>query len=132
MQILPCAAPIDSLESAPLTDMSLHISVSAAQLSAFWGANDRYYLRALDETGAEQWFEGALNETTASDMSATEAAELTRQLALVLPLATGKPAFAVGSSGRTVYRVWRTQTADNRSRTRIRAVRAGQSRRQQA
>ena len=129
MQILPCAAPTETLENAPLTDMSVHMPVPVADLQAFWGTDDRYYLRAQDATGAESWFIGNVEAAGEALVSADEAALFTAQLATVLPLAAGKPAFAIGSAGRTVYRVWRTQTADNQGRTKIRAVRAGRSRR---
>lgn len=131
MQFLPCARPTDSLEIAPLTDMSVHMDETADSLHAFWSGDDAYYVCAVDQAGAEAWYRIQAEATSEAVATATEAAELSAQLASILPLATGCATFPVGSSGRTVYRVWRTRSADNQgqSRTKIRAVRAARSRR---
>lgn len=129
MQIQPCARPTDQLETAPLTDLSVHMGFVPEALSAFWGGDDAYYIRAVDASGEELWFCTSVDMDSGSAPTATEAASLTAQLATVLPLAAGRPTFEVGSAGRTVYRVWRTPSATNGSRTKIRAVRAARSRR---
>jgi hypothetical protein len=131
MQILPCARPTDHLETAPLTDLSVHMDVTAEELTAFWCGDEGYYLRAVDAAGVESWFSVQVQEVVEPEPTACEAADLSARLASVLPLATGRATFPVGSSGRTVYRVWRTRSADSQGqgRTKIRAVRAGRSRR---
>lgn len=128
MQIQPCSAPIETLEPAPLTDMSIHMGMDQSVLSAFWGGDDAYYVRATGTEGSQdQWFQVACEESTDHSMSTEELLQLGELMSSVLPLSAGRVAFPVGSSGRTVYRIWRTESA--RGGTKIRAVRAGRSRR---
>ncbi len=111
--------------------MSIHMGAMADSVHAFWGGDDAYYVCAVDQAGAEAWYRIQAEATNELAATETEAAELSAQLASILPLATGCATFPVGSSGRTVYRVWRTRSADSQGqgRTKIRAVRAGRSRR---
>lgn len=128
MQIQPCSAPIENLEPAPLTDMSIHMGLDQSVLSAFWGGDDAYYVRAAGAAGApDQWFQVAREASQENSLSTEELLKLGDLMASVLPLSAGRVAFPVGSSGRTVYRIWRTESAQGR--TKIRAVRAGRSRR---
>ena len=129
MQILPCPAPTDSLEPAPLTDLSIHMGMDAADLSAFWSGDDAYLVRASIAGQADAWYQVAGEAITTDELSEADRMSLGQQMASVLPLSTGHVQFPIGSAGRTVYRIWRTRSADNQGRTKIRAVRAGRSRR---
>ena len=129
MQIIPCSAPTDSLEPAPLTDLSIHMGMDAADLSAFWSGDDAYFVRASVVGQVDQWFQVAAEACITDELSDAERITLGAQMASVLPLSAGRVQFPVGSAGRTVYRIWRTRSADNQGRTKIRAVRAGRSRR---
>ena len=129
MQIRSCPAPTDSLEPAPLTDLSIHMGMDAADLSAFWSGDDCYLLRATVVGQADRWFHVGAEDALTNELSEAERIVLGKQMASVLPLSTGHVQFPVGSGGRTVYRIWRSRTADSQGRTKIRAVRAGRSRR---
>ncbi len=129
MQITPCSAPTDRLEPAPLTDLSIHMGVDTADLSAFWSGDDSYLVRATVAGQADQWFHVAAEDVLTNELSEAERLALGQQMASILPLSTGHVQFPAGSGGRTVYRIWRSRTADSQGRTKIRAVRAGRSRR---
>jgi len=129
MQIRPCPAPIDCLEPAPLTDLSIHMGTDAADLSAFWSGDDAYLVRATVAGQADQWFHVAAEDVLTNELSEAARITLGQQMASVLPLSTGHVQFPVGSGGRTIYRIWRSRNADSQGRTKIRAVRAGRSRR---
>ncbi len=104
-------------------------SDATAKLAAFWAADDRYYVRA--ESGTDtRWY--CLDEDTSGDIPADDPARVAigQMLASVIPMGGGRVAFPVGSTGRTVFRVWRSrQGGDRPARTRILAVRAARSRR---
>lgn len=128
MQIIPCSHPTDLLEPAPLTDMSIHMGLETASLSAYWGGDDAYYVCAAGSEGQQdQWFQVAGEASLSPSMTAEELVALSDKMASVLPFSAGRVAFPVGSAGRTVYRIWRTAGAEGR--TKIRAVRAARSRR---
>lgn len=129
MQISPCPPPTVDLEPAPLTDLSIHMGMGVANLSAFWDGDDSYLVRATIAGEPDQWFQVAAEGALTNDLSEAERVVLGQQMASVLPLSTGHVQFPVGSGGRTVYRIWRSRTADSQGRTKIRAVRAGRSRR---
>lgn len=129
MQFLPCPAPTDSLEPAPLTDLSVHMGDASAEYSAFWVGDDAYVVCARTAGQPEQWFHIDAEMAPASPLSEAERLALSTEMANILPMSTGRVAFPVGSNGRTVYRIWRSPSADHQGRSRIRAVRAGRSRR---
>ena len=129
MHIRPCPAPTDTLEPAPLTDLSIHMGMGHAKLMAFWSGEDAYLVRAAVAGQADQWFRVAAEDAIPNELSDADRVVLGRQMASVLPLSVGHVQFPVGSGGRTVYRIWRSRTADSQGRTKIRAVRAGRSRR---
>lgn len=131
MLVVPCPAPIGTLVPAPITSMSLP-SAATGDVSAFW-AGDDYLVRQGGE-----WFRFIVEPvfTGATAESRRDAAE---QALAMIPLGPGRVAFPVGSSGRTVYRVWRAGrnssqdgAALRRGRIRILGVRAGRSLRRPA
>ena len=128
MQILACAAPIGAVEPAPLTDMPLHIGEGDTVLSAFWSSADAYLLRADNADGSQAWYEITAEPTAEQSLSVEELEALGAMMSTVLPLGFGRVAFPVGSTGRTVFRIWRTRGA-GAAKTRIRGVRAARSRR---
>jgi hypothetical protein len=129
MQILACAAPTDALEAAPLTDLSLHIGDDGVRLTAFWSGDNGYFVRAESLDGAQEWFQITAEPSAPSLLSTQELERLGAMMASVLPLGAGRVAFPVGSTGRTVFRIWRTRGAGASAKTRIRGVRAARSRR---
>ncbi|MES2523073.1 MAG: hypothetical protein V4617_10270 [Gemmatimonadota bacterium] len=154
MRVVPCEAPIGQLDPAPLTSLPLELSGAAGSATAFWNSADEYFL-CLSATGfscdgdeaavaGTEWFRIA-DEAGASllapviDQESRETAA--RQFLEVIPMGGGRVAFPVGSTGRTVYRVWRSKggsangnaNADRPTRrTRILGVRAGRSLRRPA
>ena len=140
MQVVPCPAPLGALEPAPLTCLPLTLSMGTA--SAYW-SDDEYYVLV---DGCDQvdgavggWFRFDVEASTDVGLSAAELERLASEARVmldVIPMGGGRVAFPVGSTGRTVYRVWRTKgrnRADrNACRTRILGVRAGRSLRRPA
>ena len=133
MFVVACAAPIGTLEPAPITSLPLASIVGSTELRAFWGSDDGYYVTAgsVDGEQSAQWYrfeaaeiapEGSLDERTA----------IGALMANITPIGGGRVAFPVGTSGRTVFRVWRAGGADRTGRTRILGVRAARSRRRPA
>lgn len=116
-----------------MTSLPASTFADSAKLDAFWGEDD-YYLRAEGEQGV-QWyrFDGLTTESASQHTMPTEQSArlaIGALMADVIPLGTGRVAFPVGSTGRTVFRVWRGKGESLRpARTRILAVRAARSRR---
>lgn len=127
MQVVACAAPIGSLEPAPLTSMPLASELGSVELQAFWSESDDYYVRAGGELDG-RWFRIDADEVPVKT-SIEEREEIGRLLSDIIPLGGGRVAFPVGSTGRRFYRVWRSNSATNGGRTRILEVRAARSRR---
>ena len=128
MLIVACPAPAGAIEPAPLTSLPVIEAVEPnVVLSAFWAGDEGYYVRAERPDGGNAWFR---IEAGAGDL-ATEATRLNGGTAVVGHVGprTGGVAFPAGSSGRTVFRVWRAKGAERLGRTRILGVRAGRSRR---
>jgi len=129
MLVIACPAPVGAIEPAPLTSLPLvDAGTTNAELSAFWAADDRYYVRA-DRSGAEScWFR--IESGAATDL-ATDASRFNRSAAVIGHVGPhdGAATFPVGSTGRTVFRVWRAKGSEKLGRTRILAVRAARSRR---
>jgi len=129
MLVIACPAPTGAIEPAPLTSLPIaDAGATNAELSAFWAADDRYYVRA-DRSGAEScWFR--IESGAQSDL-ATDASRFNRSSAVIGHVGPqdGQVTFPVGSTGRTVFRVWRAKGSEKLGRTRILAVRAGRSRR---
>lgn len=96
------------------------------QLSAFFAADDSYYVRAEGAAGV-RWFRVDA-EPTESAVTDDERLALGALMADIIPLGGHTVAFPVGSSGRRVYRVWRGAKGTN-GKTRILGVRAARSRR---
>ncbi len=105
------------------------MGTGCADLSAFWSGDDAYFVRASVPGHDDQWFQVAAEATLTDELTETDRLALGKQMASVLPFSTGRVQFPVGTAGRTVYRIWRSRSADNQGRTKIRAVRAGRSRR---
>ncbi|MCC6245684.1 MAG: hypothetical protein IT353_22825 [Gemmatimonadaceae bacterium] len=133
MRILACNAPSGHLEPAPITSLPLGSIVGNSEVSAFWGEDDGYYVKAVktDNAGEAQWYrwEGESVEESSRDLA--ERIAIGKMMSSIIPLGGGRVAFPIGSTGRRVYRVWRTGS-DAGSRTTIREVRAARSRRQPA
>lgn len=136
MHVVPCNAPIGTIDPAPLTSLPFHMGLDSDRMTAFWSNDDQYLVRVEGEAGTA-WYR---IEAEASLPATDEAARVAigAMMADILPLGTGRIAFPVGSSGRRVYRVWRAsrggangQTKAN-GRTRILGVLAGRSRRRPA
>lgn len=132
MLVIACAAPSGTIEPAPLTSLPLTLADDSAQLAGFWAADDTYYVRAQSQGGSNRWFriesgqEDGMDGDLASDaMRASGVAGIVADVGA----RTGGVAFPAGSTGRTVFRVWRAKGADRLGRTRILGVRAGRSRR---
>lgn len=143
MKVIACAAPIGTLEPAPMTSLPLGIVDGSARASAFWSDDDGYFVRVgtseAPSDGA-RWFRiaDAVSEPSASaPIEDAARASAARQWIDVTPMGGGRIAFPVGSTGRTIYRVWRSKGGranDERGtgRTRILGVRAGRSLRRPA
>ena len=133
MQVVACAAPSGHLEPAPITSLPFQHDVKDAELQAFWGGDDDYFLRAQSGVdGADQWYRIDADMTGAPESTVEERLAISRLMADITPIGGGRVAFPIGSSGRRVYRVWRSSSAARSGRTRILAVRAARSRRQPA
>ena len=81
MHLLPCACPVGPLEPAPLTalcaapDSGVRTApASAAEHSAFWGPDDRYYLRRTVGSTATWWRGDAEGEVASGDDATPEPA----------------------------------------------------------
>jgi hypothetical protein len=134
MIVVACAAPDCSLEPAPITSLPAASLVGNTALSAFWGGDDAYYLTvpATNEGEEARWFRIDSGEVLSVEDNHEERVALGKLMADITPIGGGRVAFPVGSSGRRVYRVWRTGAAANGGKTRILEVRAARSRRQPA
>jgi len=100
------------------------------RLEAFWSADDAYFVRAAGGEG-ESWFQIVAEQTEDVGDNAARLA-MTAFLSKVTPIGGGRVPFPVGTSGRTVFRVWRAGGGDRTGRTRILGVRAARSRRRPA
>ncbi len=136
MHVVPCNAPLGTIDPAPLTSLPIHMGMDGDRMTAFWSNDDQYLVRVEGEAGTT-WYR---IEAEPSMPATNEAARIAigAMMADILPLGTGRIAFPVGSSGRRVYRVWRATRggasgqAKANGRTRILGVLAGRSRRQPA
>ena len=127
MNVVACAAPHGSIDPAPLTSMPVGSGDTSTKLAAFWAADDRYYVRAEGESGTH-WF-CLDDEAVAEPTEAASRAAIGQMMSSIIPMGGGRVAFPVGSTGRTVFRVWRSRQGGRPARTRILAVRAARSRR---
>jgi hypothetical protein len=108
-------------------------NVKESKLVAFWGGDDDYYLCAQTGVeGVEEWYRIEADMTGATEYTVEERVAISRLMGDITPIGGGRVAFPVGSSGRRVYRVWRSGSAARSGRTKILAVRAARSRRQPA
>jgi hypothetical protein len=130
MIVLPCVAPNGHLDPAPITSLPLASIVGNSQISAFWGSDDVYYLRSttLGDEGVSQWYITASGSTDEA-VDVSERVAIAKLMENITPIGGGRIAFPFGSSGRRVYRVWRTGSQESGGRTKIREVRAARSRR---
>jgi len=130
MIVLPCVAPNGHLDPAPITSLPLASIVGNSQIAAFWGSDDVYYLRstAPGDEGVSQWYRAESGSVSGTE-DPTERLAIAKMLENITPIGGGRIAFPFGSSGRRVYRVWRTGSQESGGRTKIREVRAGRSRR---
>jgi hypothetical protein len=97
-------------------------------LTAFWGADDQYYVQA-GQDAESQWFR-IESGATEPEASLEERMQIGQLMADIIPLGGGRVAFPFGSTGRRAYRVWRTGA--NGGKTKILEVRAARSRRRPA
>jgi hypothetical protein len=135
MRVIACPAPLGAIEPAPLTSLPLpELHAEIGGLSAFWAADDEYYMCSDGARGPARWFR---IETGATSDLASDAARVRARwdsgddaiIGHVGPRRGGDGAPA----GRTVFRVWRGgRGTDHPGRTRILAVRAARSRRMPA
>lgn len=132
MNLVVCDAPTGELEIAPVTSFAVHKDWGESQLDAFWTSDGSYLLRARNSDGMAEsavWyqFDIASLDSAAGD---AERLRLGALLCDVLPLGGGRVAFPVGSTGRRVYRVWRSGAGRPfGGKTRVLGVRAARSRR---
>ena len=126
MHVVAVDAPIGQMEPAPITSLSIHMDWQQDHLSAFFAADDSYYVRAEGAAGV-RWFRVEA-ESTDSMMTDADRLALGALMADIIPLGGHTVAFPVGSTGRRVYRVWRGAKGAN-GKTRILGVRAARSRR---
>ena len=131
MNVVACQAPIGALEPAPLTSLPLGLDDVEMRLEAFWSVDDSYFVRAAGAEGGESWFQIEAEPIMEGGDDATRRA-MNALLSNVTPIGGGHIPFPVGTSGRTVFRVWRAGGADRTGRTRILGVRAARSRRRPA
>ena len=135
MFVVACAAPTGTLESAPITSLPMEQFVGNTEIAAFWGTDDAYYVRAgavaSEAESAVQWYRIDSGEIVAEG-SLEERVAIGKMMSDITPIGGGRVAFPVGSSGRRIYRVWRTGAAANGGKTRILEVRAARSRRRPA
>lgn len=132
MNVVACAAPAGPIEPAPITSLPLDGIVGNRQVSAFWAADEAYYLLAQPQAGAfedAQWFRVEAGDEGKSDENMDERVAIATLMSTIFPIGGGRVAFPVGSTGRRFYRVWRTSGSAAKTRTRILEVRAGRSRR---
>ena len=144
MHVVPCNAPIGTIDPAPLTSLPFHMGLDSDRMTAFW-SNDDQYLVCVEGTAGTAWYRIEAEASAPASDEATRVA-VGAMMADILPLGAGRIAFPVGSSGRRVYRVWRASKgaakgganggancgangASKGGRTRILGVRAGRSRR---
>lgn len=140
MQVVPCHAPSGLLEPAPLTCLPLNVDQAEARASAFWSGDEGYFVRIDGASGSDEearWFQIERAGALPSRDEAESRAGAARQWLDVIPMGGGRVAFPVGSTGRTVYRVWRSKGGRASlerpaARTRILGVRAGRSLRRPA
>jgi hypothetical protein len=141
MQVVSCNEPSGQLEPAPLTCLPLLLEASEGRVSAFWSGDDDYFVRldgeAEGKPGAPRWFQIDRTMPLPSPHDAESRLGAARQWLDVIPMGGGRVAFPVGSTGRTVYRVWRSKGGRASlerpaGRTRILGVRAGRSLRRPA
>ncbi len=127
MHLIPCDAPNGQLEPAPVTSFAINMNWSNRQLSAFWTIDDQYIIRS-EEGGCVAWYRFHVDEPYTRGDEDTRLT-LGALMADVIPLGIGRVVFPVGSTGRRVYRGWRTSGKTGcGGRTRILAVRAARSR----
>ena len=139
MQVVPCAAPTGHLEPAPLTCLPLDVEGGRERASAFWSGDEDYFVRVSSSPAGEvgsQWFRIDPVAQPSPDSDEGARAGAARQWLDVIPMGGGRVLFPIGSTGRTVYRVWRSRgrasLERSAGRTRILGVRAGRSLRRPA
>jgi hypothetical protein len=129
MNLVACAAPLGSIDPAPMTSLPELTETVSATLSAFWSADDCYYVRA-EGSGGTTWYRIEQDVVQSSEASIADRSAIASLMADIIPMGGSRVAFPVGSTGRTVFRVWRSRSASERpARTKILAVRAARSRR---
>lgn len=131
MNVVACAAPVGSLEPAPLTSLPLGLDGVETQIDAFWASDDAYLVRVSGGNLAS-WFRIDAELTPDAVTDDAERARAAAMLSDITPIGGGRVAFPIGSTGRTVFRVWRGGGCDRTGRTRIRGVRVARSRRRPA
>jgi hypothetical protein len=129
MNVVACAAPQGSIDPAPMTSLPGLTEELSATLAAFWSADDRYYVRAEGSEGTT-WYRFEGEEVAPPSTDLADRSAIASMMADIIPMGGGRIAFPVGSTGRTVFRVWRSRSANERpARTKILAVRVARSRR---
>jgi hypothetical protein len=128
MLVIACPAPVGAIEPAPLTSLPLgDEGTTGAEFTAFWAADDHYYVRAAHAGGESRWFR--IESGSDADLATDASRRSARCVIGHVGAREGHVPFPVGSTGRTVFRVWRAKGGEKLGRTRILAVRAARSRR---
>ena len=136
MHVVSCNAPIGAIDPAPLTSLPFCMGMDGERMTAFWNSDDQYVV-CVEGVDGKAWYRIEAEDAAPVSDQATRVA-IGAMMADILPLGAGRIAFPVGSSGRRVYRVWRTTNTASKSastgamkggRTRILGVLAGRSRR---
>lgn len=129
MQLVACDAPSGPTESAPITSLAINMAWQDTKFDAVWTEDGQYRLKTECD-GLVTWYRVDPQNETTDLVSDEKRLELGALLADVIPMGGGRVAFPLGSTGRRVYRVWRSSgKASTSSRTKILGVRAGRSRR---
>jgi hypothetical protein len=129
MHVVALHAPIGQGEPAPITSLAIHTDIDGVRFDAFWTVDDQYVVRAEGAAGVV-WYriDTGMEAETDPDASIEARSALGALLADIIPLGGGRVAFPVGSTGRRVYRVWRSAKGAS-GKTKILGVRAARSRR---
>lgn len=131
MRLLPCAAPSQLCEAAPITSLPFHNGSAVGAVTAFWDSQDRYVVCITPPGGGvPYWYEG-VTEGTPTVVSEAERRETAALMAGIVPLGYGRVRFARGYAGRAVFR-GRLGRRQGEPRPTVLGARAARSHRQPA
>jgi hypothetical protein len=55
MHVVPCNAPLGTIDPAPLTSLPIHMGTDGDRMTAFWSNDDQYLVRVEGEAGTT-WY----------------------------------------------------------------------------